>query len=151
MLPVGFRPVRQASPVMNYSYKTSRAALAQLAKTSPADPCDGLRMRYCDPATGGWPTPTMGAFLQYLPHGFSGAEGRMTDSTIYVAVEGRGRTIVDSTVLSWGPRDVFVVPGWLPYRHEASDDAILFSLSDRPVQEALGLWREDKGRDDKKA
>jgi gentisate 1,2-dioxygenase len=151
MLPVGFISTRQdsarmASPVMNYSYKASRAALAQLAKTSPVDPCDGLRMRYSDPATGGWPTPTMGAFLQYLPRGFSGAEARMTDSTVYVAVEGRGCTIVDGTALSWGPRDVFVVPGWLPYRHEASDDAVLFSLSDRPVQQALGLWREDKGR-----
>jgi gentisate 1,2-dioxygenase len=146
MLPVGFQPKRQASPVMNYSYKSARAALAQLAPTATLDPADGLRMRYSDPATGGSPSPTIGAFLQHLPHGFRGTEARMTDSTIYVAVEGRGRTTVNGDVLEWGPRDVFVVPGWLPYRHEATDEAILFSLSDRPVQQALGLWREDKGR-----
>jgi gentisate 1,2-dioxygenase len=51
---------------------------------------------------------------------------------------------VDGEVLSWGPHDVLVVPGWSSYRHEASDDAILFSLSDRPVQQALGLWRDQQ-------
>ena len=146
MLPVGHVPQRLASAVMNYSYKSSRAALAQLAPTASLDPADGLRLRYSDPATGGWPSPTIGAFLQHLPRGFSGAEARMTDSTIYVCVEGRGRTIVNGISFDWGPHDVVVVPGWLPYRHEAADDAILFSLSDRPVQQALGLWREDKGR-----
>ena len=147
MLPVGFRPARQASPVMNYSYKAARAALAQLAGTASAiDASDGLRMRYSDPASGGWPSPTIGAYWQYLPRGFSGAEARMTDSTIYVCVEGRGRTLVNGLPLAWGPHDIVVVPGWLPYRHEATDDAILFSLSDRPVQETLGLWRYEKIR-----
>lgn len=144
MLPVGYKPTRKFSPVMNYSYSTARAALAQLAKSSAHDPADGLRMRYSDPATGGWPAPTVGAFLQYLKGGFSGSEARVTDGTIYVAVEGRGKTRVNGEVLNWGPHDVFVVPGWAPYRHEASEDAILFSVSDRPVQQALGLWREDR-------
>ena len=27
----------------------------------------------------------------------------------------------------------------------ADGDAVLFSFSDRPVQEKLGLWREDRG------
>jgi len=29
--------------------------------------------------------------------------------------------------------------------HEADDDAVIFSFSDRPVQEKLGLFREDRG------
>jgi gentisate 1,2-dioxygenase len=28
------------------------------------------------------------------------------------------------------------------YRHEAIDESLLFSFSDRPVQEKLELWRE---------
>ena len=142
MLPVGYRPERRASPILNYSYVRTRAALAQLAQTSRLDLCDGVRLRYSDPATGGWPTPTVGAFLQHLPKGFSGAPLRVTDGTIYVAVEGRGRTVVDGIELSWGPKDIFVVPGWREFRHLADEDAVLFSLSDRPVQQALGLWRE---------
>jgi hypothetical protein len=29
--------------------------------------------------------------------------------------------------------------------HEADDDAVLFSFSDRPVQQKLDLFREDRG------
>jgi gentisate 1,2-dioxygenase len=39
---------------------------------------------------------------------------------------------------------VFVVPPWKRYQHNVTgkDDAVLFSISDRPAQEALGIWRE---------
>jgi gentisate 1,2-dioxygenase len=84
----------------------------------------------------------MAAFLQWLPRGFTGQVSRSTDAAVYCVVEGRGRTSVGGTELHWGPRDVFVTPSWSPVRHFADDDAILFSLSDRPAQEALGLWRE---------
>ncbi len=49
-------------------------------------------------------------------------------------------------VFEWGPRDTFVVPSWHVHRHEALEDAVLFSFSDRPVQEKLGLWREARGQ-----
>jgi gentisate 1,2-dioxygenase len=29
--------------------------------------------------------------------------------------------------------------------HQADEEAVLFSYSDRPVQEKLGLWREQRG------
>jgi gentisate 1,2-dioxygenase len=35
------------------------------------------------------------------------------------------------------------VPPWKRYSHSVtSGDAVLFSISDRPAQEALGIWRE---------
>jgi gentisate 1,2-dioxygenase len=142
LLPVGQSAQRRATPILNYTYERSRTALGELARTTRPDPCEGVRLRYSDPVTGGWPTPTVGAFLQHLPKGFSGAPLRVTDGTVYVAVEGRGRTIVDGIELAWGPKDIFVVPGWCEFRHLADEDAVLFSLSDRPVQQALGLWRE---------
>jgi gentisate 1,2-dioxygenase len=57
-------------------------------------------------------------------------------------VEGKGRTVVTGETFEWRPHDVFVVPSWREYRHEAIDGSLLFSFSDRPVQEKLGLWRE---------
>jgi gentisate 1,2-dioxygenase len=45
-------------------------------------------------------------------------------------------------VLEWGKNDVFVVPSWKRYSHNASELSVLFSISDRPEQEALGIWRE---------
>jgi gentisate 1,2-dioxygenase len=29
--------------------------------------------------------------------------------------------------------------------HEADEESVLFSFSDRPVQEKIGIWREDRG------
>jgi gentisate 1,2-dioxygenase len=29
------------------------------------------------------------------------------------------------------------------YSHKADKESVLFSISDRPAQEALGIWRED--------
>jgi gentisate 1,2-dioxygenase len=43
------------------------------------------------------------------------------------------------------PRDTFVVPSWAPLQLEAKDETVLFSFSDRPGQEAMGLWREKRG------
>ena len=70
---------------------------------------------------------------------------RSTDATVYVAMEGRGRTRVGEQTFDWGPKDIFVAPSWKPVAHEADEESVLFSFSDRPVQEKIGVWREDRG------
>ena len=142
MLPVDFSPTRPSSPIFNYPYSRSREALEQLKRNSEPHPCHGIKMRFVNPVTGGYTMPTIGAFMQLLPAGFSGAAYRQTDATIFVVVEGQGRTRIGDQVYDWRPRDIFVAPSWAPIAHEAQDDAIVFSLSDRPAQQALGLWRE---------
>ena len=79
------------------------------------------------------------------PKGFTSQAYRSTDATVFVGVEGKGCIIVDGEVLNWSPRDVVVVPSWHEVVHETSEDAVLFSYSDRPVQEKCGLWRERRG------
>ncbi|MGA9866046.1 MAG: gentisate 1,2-dioxygenase [Acetobacteraceae bacterium] len=145
MLPVDFRPSGLSSPVFSYPYARSREALAALARAGAPDACHGHKMRYVNPATGDHAMPTIGAFLQLLPASFDTDNYRATDGTIYVAVEGEGRTVVGDTVITWKPRDIFVVPGWHRHRHLATSESVLFSFSDRPVQEKLGLWREERG------
>jgi gentisate 1,2-dioxygenase len=61
-----------------------------------------------------------------------------------VCAEGEGSTTVDGKVLEWGPNDVFVLPPWKRYSHHAAKQSVLFSISDRSAQEALGIWREGK-------
>jgi gentisate 1,2-dioxygenase len=142
MLPVDYSPSRPSSPIFNYPYSRSREALEQLQRNSAPHASHGIKMRFVNPATGGYTMPTIGAFMQLLPAGFSGAAYRQTDATIYVVVEGEGSTRIGDQVYEWRPRDIFVIPSWAPVSHEATKDAVLFSLSDRPAQQALGLWRE---------
>jgi gentisate 1,2-dioxygenase len=45
----------------------------------------------------------------------------------------------------WGRGDVITLPSWAWHEHanaSSRDAAILFSIQDRPVLEALGLYRE---------
>jgi gentisate 1,2-dioxygenase len=145
MLPVDWRPATKNSPVFNYPYSHSREALAALDRNGDTDPCHGHKLRYVNPASGGSPMPTIGAFLQLLPAGFTTAPYRSTDGTVFVAVEGEGETVIGDTRFRWKPRDIFVVPSWHRHHHHAAGEAVLFSFSDRPVQDALGLWREERG------
>ena len=86
---------------------------------------------------------TIAAFMQLLPKGFNGEIYRSTDATVFCAVEGEGETTIGGETYHWGPRDTFVAPSWAPVRHQsANGDAVLFSFSDRSMQQKLGLWRE---------
>jgi gentisate 1,2-dioxygenase len=92
--------------------------------------------------------PTIAAMLQLLPAGFTSESYCSSDATVFAGVEGRGRARIAGQVFEWGARDVFVCPSWHEIVHEVEQDAVLFSYSDRPVQEKLGLWREARGDDE---
>jgi gentisate 1,2-dioxygenase len=144
MLPVEYEARGRSAPVFSYPYSRSREALETLSLNGPIDPWHGVKMQYINPATGGYPMPTIAAFLQLLPSGFRGRPSRSTDSTVYSVAEGRGRSRIGADTFAWEPRDIFVAPSWTPVSHEAEGDAVLFSFSDRAAQKALGLWREER-------
>jgi gentisate 1,2-dioxygenase len=143
VLPDGTQ-VMNRTPVINYTYARTRPIVERMMQSGDVDKRHGARVRYANPVTGGPVLQTMGAYLAMLPKGFKGEPYRATDGTVLVCVEGHGTTDVDGTVLEWGKNDVFVVPSWKRYAHKASEQSVLFSISDRPAQEALGIWREGK-------
>jgi gentisate 1,2-dioxygenase len=145
LLPLNWKPEVKTSPVFNYPYARTREALAALAKNGAPDPYHGHKLRYVNPASGESAMPTIATFVQLLPTGFASLPYRATDGTVFVCVEGAGETRVGETVLPWEKNDVFVVPSWASHRHNAAGEAVLFSFSDRVVQEKLGLWREACG------
>lgn len=113
-------------------------------RARPLDGCHGFRIRYLDPLTDQDPLPTMAAYLSLLPAGFSGARYRSSDSVVFVAASGSGRTELADRVIDWREDDIFTVPTWHPYRHRVEEDAVLFSFSDRAAQERLGCWRDER-------
>ncbi len=143
VLPDGTPAHMNRSPVINYTYARTRPIVERMLKAGDIDKRHGARVRYANPVNGGPVLPTMGANLAMFPKGFKGEPYRSTDGTIFVCVEGQGTTTVDGNTLEWGPNDVFVVPPWKRYSHQAAKESVLFSISDRPSQEALGIWRED--------
>jgi len=115
------------------------ARMRGLAKNAPLDPVHGSRIHY-----GAEPTmSTIDAWLRVLPAGFKTQPYRSTDATVFCVAEGRGESRIGGETFAWGPHDIFMVPSWVPVTHEARDESVLFSFSDRPIQKAVGVWRED--------
>ena len=138
-------PFGKTTPIFNYPYARSRESLELLSKDQDPDPYHGWKMTFTNPLTGGHAMPTIAAFIQLLPAGFQSRACRSTDGTIYSVVEGGGRVTIGSESFAFEPRDTFVVPSWAPVKFETTGETVLFSFSDRPGQEAMGLWREKKG------
>lgn len=144
LLPVDYTPQTKTSPIFSYPYARSREVLDRLYRDGELDDWHGVKLRYVNPATGGWPMPTIATFIQHLPRGFATKPFRSTDGAVYSVVEGRGKVVVDDIAFEFGPKDHFVVPSWKTFTLQASEDLVLFSFSDRPVQSALGILREEK-------
>jgi gentisate 1,2-dioxygenase len=144
MLPLDYQP-KPADPtrLCVYPYQHTRDALQAIARSKP-DPHHGHKLRYVNPATGTSPMPTIGAFAQWLPAGFETQPSRCTDGTVHVCLEGGGEAMIEDHVWPLQENDIFVVPSWHRLRLRADRDMLLFSFSDRPVQQALGLWREQR-------
>jgi gentisate 1,2-dioxygenase len=142
--PIEHGHTAKTSPIFSYPYDKTKEALLKLRRNDQPDPHFGFKVKYINPLDGGWAMPTIATCMQHLPAGFKTERYRATDSTVFVAVEGKGRTTVGDQVFEWGPRDIVVVPSWVPYQIEADSDAFIFSDSDRAAQEKLGFWREQK-------
>ena len=143
LLPIDERAGR-TRPMLNHPWRRTREVLDRMLRWERLDPCDGFKLRYVDPISGADTLRTIGAFAQLLPMGFKTVPYRCTAGTVFVPLEGTGTTRVGDATFTWGPRDVFVVPSWTEHVHTIDDGAhaVLFTYSDRPIQETLGLWRE---------
>ena len=144
LLPMDYAPaVTEPTRVFSYPYARTCEALAGIARTAP-DPHHGHKLRFVNPATGRSPMPTIGAYVQRLPAGFETSALQSTDGTVHVCLDGEGVAEIAGQNYTFAQNDVFVVPSWQALRLCARREVTLFSFSDRPVQQALGLWRENK-------
>ena len=142
MLPVNYKTTSHTSPLFWYPSDRSREALHALSKAEPVDPAQGWKLRYANPGNGGYPMPTIATFLQLLPKGFKGQDYRSTDATSFCVMEGRGTFHCGGQSFAYGPKDVFIAPSWRHWHLDTDEESVIFSFSDRPVQQALDLWRE---------
>lgn len=118
----------------------------QAMRDEPGSPYDGIVVEFTDTTTNGPVGRTMSIYSQMLRPGERTRAHRHTSATIFVGVEGRGRTIVDGQAYDWGPADLFVVPSWAWHEHQnlGEGDAFLHSINDASLLAKLGLWREQR-------
>jgi gentisate 1,2-dioxygenase len=131
------------SPLLNYKFDRTYAALKALAQQTEGSPYDGVCLEYINPLTGGPAMATIACFASLLPRGRRTRAHRHTGSTIYHVICGEGRSVIGGRLFEWEEKDTFVVPSWTYHEHEASAESVLFSFSDSPVLERTGLYREE--------
>jgi gentisate 1,2-dioxygenase len=133
---------------MLYSWDQTLAALHAL-RDREGCPYDGISLEYTHPQTGGPVLPTIGCRAQLIRAGERLKARRVAGSAVFCVAQGEGRTIIDGQVFDWRKGDILALPSWALHEHAntGSGDAILFSINDRPVLEALGFYREEALQD----
>jgi gentisate 1,2-dioxygenase len=88
---------------------------------------------------------TTALFMERIPAGVAQPARRSTESRICTIVSGRGTTRIGDAVFHWQRGDTLAIPSWHALSHAAEDEAVIFTVSDRPVLEKLGFLREADG------
>lgn len=147
MLAKTYGEPHQLQQPLVYKLADALAALEYL-RDGEGDPYDDIIVEYKNPVTGGPVMTTISAYLQLIRPGVDTRSHRHTHSTVYHVVSGSGYSIVDGQKIEWTKGDTLAVPLWYEHSHHnsTSEDAVLFSYTDRPAITALGLWREQGGK-----
>lgn len=141
------RPVWEKAPyALTYSWKDIYPTLRSLMDAE-GSPFDGIALEYVNPMNGGHTFPTMACWIQMLRPGKMTKTHRHNSTTIYHAFRGSGTTMINGKRFEWEKGDCFVVPLWNWHSHQnhSKEEAILFSVNDMPLLEALQLYREEPG------
>lgn len=144
MAPADYTPTRPGTPMINYPYARAKAMLDSMRSHRQADVCHGHMLKYLNPLDGGWAMPTLATNMRLIPQGMTTRPYQCTATTVFIVVEGEGVSRIGGVEMDWKEHDVFVAPAWAVQEHEARRDSVIFSYSDRAVQEKLNVWREDR-------
>lgn len=100
---------------------------------------------------GGHLSQTVSAQAERIAAGSTSPERQETVSFVYHVVAGQGYSTIlapntqETQKILWSSKDTFAVPAWSKITHTCTsieDDAFLFAINDRPMVEALGLWKD---------
>jgi gentisate 1,2-dioxygenase len=68
--------------------------------------------------------------------------GKRTVATSFSSARYQSSIGENEEVLSYKPNDVRAIPCWCAHAFAVTEESVLFSGSDRGLQEQLGIWRE---------
>lgn len=145
---VGLRPAhwqQEQGRLLHYPWAQTRHALETYAQETTTGV---VEMEFIHPLTGGAVLPTMSCGMIRMEPGAGSERRREVASTILVVFVGRGYSLINGERFSWEQGDVLAVPSWAWSEHVADHGpdarpALLFTMTDRPALQALGLYRSE--------
>jgi gentisate 1,2-dioxygenase len=85
-----------------------------------------------------------------LPPGFTGTRLRRSASAVHFVIDGAGEIKFDDTTIPFAQHDGIATPNWTWHQFintSKNDPAFLFTVTDRPILDAFGLYREQAETD----
>jgi gentisate 1,2-dioxygenase len=135
--PGGLQPV--ASEPNGHPFAYSRAWVLEEIAAQAAD-VNGVR-RLVLPTREYIPTIEL-AYTQ-IPGGAKTNVKRSTASRIVAITSGSGHATIDDLQTAWKRGDVLAVPSWVPFEFSATEESLLFEVSDEPTLRMLGFYRDN--------
>lgn len=86
---------------------------------------------------------TIAITYHLLATGVSASTKANTASRIVCVLQGSGVAVIGGKSFEFARGDVLAVPSWKPYRFEVSESTLLVEISDEPVMQLLGFYREE--------
>ncbi len=146
-------PVNFAQPYAHPTYPSLPAAAdsnlhypwAEMQARLDAANIPFVQLRYVQRVEGTPISRIIGGSAERLAPKTDAKLTRETASVIYHAVDGSGSTTINDETIVWKARDTFAVPAWATVTHHntSSEPAYLFRFDDRPLLDALGLYRTE--------
>jgi gentisate 1,2-dioxygenase len=139
--PTGVSAVRHDrphSPLMVYRWTETTAALDALLDLNDGREAE---LRFRDPGRDRDVMPTMRCEMRRVVGGVTTTTDRQTGSRVCAVLSGSGAVRLGNEEFSLNGGDVFVVPSWCEHQLDAERTMDVFTTSDAPVLDALGLFR----------
>jgi gentisate 1,2-dioxygenase len=136
---------RAATPPLKFAWEDTYGTLKDLARITEGSPYEGVTVTLRDPRSGREVSPALGADMTLLKGGTRTKSHRHTMSVVYYVVRGKGSVKVEGKVMPWSENDIISLTPWAHHElaNEGPGEAVLFSLNDRPLLGAMGLYREE--------
>ena len=129
----------RAYPMMRYPWKRTEEALRQQMKYNDNQVAE---IDYVNPETGEDVLTTMGFTAMMLSAGQKDAPPLKSTSCAFHIISGSGTSLINGKTVAWSAKDTFTAPVFSKITHDASSEAFIICIHDKPLQDRLGYYEE---------
>lgn len=126
-------------PMMRYPWARTEAALRQQMKYIDNQVAE---IDYVNPETGEDVLPIMGFTAMMLNADQNDSPSLKSTSCAFHVISGSGTSEINGEKISWSAKDTFTAPVLSKISHQASSEAFLICVHDKPLQDRLGYYEE---------
>ncbi len=134
--PEGFEEVETITAVSPYRFSWDGTQKALEGAKPDAEGYYGPRILLDTPSM-----PTVALYVHRWDSGFQSRRQRSSTNSIFVVMQGTGTSTIDDETFAWARGDTIAAPNWSWIEHTASEDAVMFQMSDEPLMRFAKYYR----------